>query len=498
MFFSKFPLRDIIINDEVKTFVDSFRYVDVTGKTEDLLAYDKIFLEDGERPDQLSTRLYGRPDFYWTFFIVNDNLKGGLKDWPLSDLQLEKEIEQEYTPYSVIQLPFPNTSETYVDYYGNTITNTDYLSPLPSFNRITNTLAGLNPTVNDFSELRVKISQYVGNTPTQTNPPSAEPVLYDHDRLQLVVKNADSGFGLFAGQQQILTFDTVYPHKFIIGGFTGDSSLLNGTYVSDIKGIEGAISNTPRSGLSTDSTFREYYNSESDTYLTYIDGQWTIHKLSDYNKYRATLNFGLIPLPDLTIRETGPDGNYRKSPASSITNVGTDTTGIGTIFNVAELNTQKPEFQKRAIEWLDTLFEFPAQAIGFLDTPKKIYENLIKNGTHEDIAADTVFSQYFLIQDDDNKGATSGVGTWGGINFNNTGGQNAVISKMGDAISHYVNSDGVEKSIYDYRKNGGEGFIPVTYQEALRNSNDEKKELLVLKPDVAEAFATEFERLIRQ
>ena len=66
---------------------------------------------DGERPDTVSYRLYQNPDYYWTFFILNNNLRGGLNTaWPLSSNQFDRMIEAEYDKYSAITLLPENES----------------------------------------------------------------------------------------------------------------------------------------------------------------------------------------------------------------------------------------------------------------------------------------------------------------------------------------------------------------------------------------------------
>lgn len=59
-------------------------------------AYLFYEVNDGSRPDQISMQLYKTPAYWWTFFIVNENLAEGLHAWPKSDLELEKYIEEKY------------------------------------------------------------------------------------------------------------------------------------------------------------------------------------------------------------------------------------------------------------------------------------------------------------------------------------------------------------------------------------------------------------------
>lgn len=104
-FFKQFPitqyntLGDGIIND----IVDMYRHVDVNEiLIDDASTYTFYEISDGERPDTVSSRLYGTPDYYWTFFVVNESLKAGLNSWPLEYNQFRECIESEYGKYSVM------------------------------------------------------------------------------------------------------------------------------------------------------------------------------------------------------------------------------------------------------------------------------------------------------------------------------------------------------------------------------------------------------------
>ena len=113
-FFKKFPTTEYDLNNDSKsiTITDIFRNVDVNEEALDgFLNYKLERIEDGERPDQLSFRLYESSDFYWTFFICNDFLKEGYNAWPKGLRQLEEFIEDTYRPYSVLVLDAATTRE---------------------------------------------------------------------------------------------------------------------------------------------------------------------------------------------------------------------------------------------------------------------------------------------------------------------------------------------------------------------------------------------------
>ena len=108
MFFNQFPKTVYSIqNDAIQnTITDYFRYVGVIDRlAQSTFAYSTIDILDSERPDTLSYRLYGTPDYYWTFFISNDFLKEGLSAWPKGDSEIKNHIANQYKNISAFRFP---------------------------------------------------------------------------------------------------------------------------------------------------------------------------------------------------------------------------------------------------------------------------------------------------------------------------------------------------------------------------------------------------------
>ena len=98
-YFSNFPLvqYDMFGDGQTTEAVDLFRIVKVKNSfKDDVTFYNYYDIQDGERPDVVSTRLYGTPDYHWTFFMVNDNLVNVFTDWPLSTADLERAVDKKY------------------------------------------------------------------------------------------------------------------------------------------------------------------------------------------------------------------------------------------------------------------------------------------------------------------------------------------------------------------------------------------------------------------
>jgi len=110
-FFTQFPRTtyDIRFDNRISEITNIFSNVDINEKSLDsFINYKLERIEDGERPDQMSQRLYNTSDYYWTFFIANDFLKKGINAWPKGFQQREDFINNEYKPYSVLVLDAEN------------------------------------------------------------------------------------------------------------------------------------------------------------------------------------------------------------------------------------------------------------------------------------------------------------------------------------------------------------------------------------------------------
>ena len=76
-------------------------YSDVLDQVKDSVSFLNVHtIQEGFRPDQVSIQLYGTSLYYWTFYLMNDNLRE--QGWPL--------IRNEFEEY--IKKAFPNTTLT--------------------------------------------------------------------------------------------------------------------------------------------------------------------------------------------------------------------------------------------------------------------------------------------------------------------------------------------------------------------------------------------------
>ena len=107
-FFRQFPKIQYDFQDNgIDTrIIDIFRFVKADDRyLDDLSTYAFYQIQNGDRPDIVSNLLYGTPDYYWTFFVINEQLKTGLSGWPMSTEQFEDYMTTEYDGIAIETYP---------------------------------------------------------------------------------------------------------------------------------------------------------------------------------------------------------------------------------------------------------------------------------------------------------------------------------------------------------------------------------------------------------
>lgn len=103
LFFKDFESIPYRFGDEEYNtiFQNITAYADLIDQVKDNLSfYETVHINEGFRPDQMSIRFYDTPLYYWTFFLMNDELRK--RGWPLDADDLDVKIKHEY----------PNTTVT--------------------------------------------------------------------------------------------------------------------------------------------------------------------------------------------------------------------------------------------------------------------------------------------------------------------------------------------------------------------------------------------------
>jgi len=98
-YFKNFPVIGYQFGDssEVAMFHKLSSYADLIDRVQDnITTYSYYEIQDFDRPDSLSYKLYGTTEYYWTFFLMNDNLRE--QGWPMTSQDLYEFSDVAY-PY---------------------------------------------------------------------------------------------------------------------------------------------------------------------------------------------------------------------------------------------------------------------------------------------------------------------------------------------------------------------------------------------------------------
>ena len=159
-FFKQFPKieYDLQETNQFSKRFDIFRHVDVsTAQSDEFTSYLYYQVKDGERPDIVSYKLYNTPDYYWTFFVINDFLQAGFNEWYKSSFDFNRGLEIEYGDHGALIF-------------------------LPNYTTKANAISGLDVTYSDLRFARA------GSSPQDT----AKIERFDPFMLQLITHEASS------------------------------------------------------------------------------------------------------------------------------------------------------------------------------------------------------------------------------------------------------------------------------------------------------------------
>jgi hypothetical protein len=108
-YFKFFPKTLYIFGDESTTsgsgnvvtevFTDISAYSEVVDQVRKNTAFHtKYYIQENERPDQTSLKLYGTTSYHWTFSYMNDHLRSS--GWPVNNKQLDRIVKRDF-PHTV-------------------------------------------------------------------------------------------------------------------------------------------------------------------------------------------------------------------------------------------------------------------------------------------------------------------------------------------------------------------------------------------------------------
>lgn len=103
-YFTEFPNVAYKFGNETTSTItpNLLAYADIIDDIKDNIDFYQNYVINDERPDQLSYKLYDDPSFYWTFFVMNDNLRR--QGWPLSRIEVENTAKKIFKNTTVTTL----------------------------------------------------------------------------------------------------------------------------------------------------------------------------------------------------------------------------------------------------------------------------------------------------------------------------------------------------------------------------------------------------------
>jgi hypothetical protein len=207
-FFKLFPTQQYDFNRDgvLQNVIDIYRSVRPEGyKVDNTTVYKLETVQNGERPDRMSERLYGTTDYYWTFFVINEFLHDGLGVWPMSQEDLQEYMAIEFEGYALNTktfVPLDRNTDNAITGYPNSLSGRFVLGET-----ITGSISGAQGTlVKKDLDMGQLVIQNVTNGTAGINP---------------ITGNNDSSIigGGFLGDPDQASNST----ELLIGGTTNDS-----------------------------------------------------------------------------------------------------------------------------------------------------------------------------------------------------------------------------------------------------------------------------------
>ena len=104
MYFKNFPTipYDATGTGEFKSVKNLLRRVGLRAKVKtNTMLYDAYDVKNGETPESLAHKLYGDSELHWVILLVN-NITDRFHDWPMSESQFIKFVNDKYTNVDTI------------------------------------------------------------------------------------------------------------------------------------------------------------------------------------------------------------------------------------------------------------------------------------------------------------------------------------------------------------------------------------------------------------
>jgi len=271
-YFKNFPQVDYHFGNAVNStkYQDLNVYIDLLDQIKDDVSFYQYYnILDGERPDQISQKLYGTSDLHWTLFLLNPDIR--LLGWPLSSNEVTKKVKADYpntTLYTRVDLSNKFLRDTVVTGQSSGATGTILRRHLdlgqivvegsPSF------VAGeyISATEND-----TYISGKIDSVVREWNAVHH----YENDSAEYVDVNPFSPYVDVSADKYQLYNNTT--GKYIFSTIYNDSALAQANVDSALTVRQTDVfSITDKSDISLTSLFGNIYSPSEDTFNVYYNG----------------------------------------------------------------------------------------------------------------------------------------------------------------------------------------------------------------------------------
>lgn len=233
-----------------------FRRFKIADSAFDYITYfNKYVILDGERPDQVSQKLYGTPKYDWLILLTN-NMISRYDNWPLSEYDLRKHVEDKYENpegihhYETIEVK--NSNGDVILKQGINVDSAFYNSPAYELDTTTPNLPqpslGVQATANVF----------ISNTPVSSITVTNAGIGYETEPI-VTISDTGNGFGATASSTlssdgyfkrfEITNAGSGYVYPPIVtlgGGLSGQSATATI--------VNGSVDNIVLDGIKFDTT----------------------------------------------------------------------------------------------------------------------------------------------------------------------------------------------------------------------------------------------------
>lgn len=486
-FFTNFPVINYNFGDEIlpSTMQNISVYVDLLDQVaDDASFYESYTIQDGERPDTLSYKLYGTTEFYWMFYLLNEKLRR--QGWPLTFQEIQSNIKI-YYPHKVIR-----TYDTFFDrmYLGDTVIQGAISNPTAIGKVVKKDFDNGQLFIQPVQEVRTITVTEGGSGYTTT--PTIEILDKDGEQLPTDIVNARASANVSNGSVTAInvTFGGI--------GFVNTPTVkISEPQIVDWESVAQTIENITATYTDTFKVVVSRFFPPKDLDRSKIlkiqkyrfrwGGRSFVLKLYTYEIDQ----FRTAPVPYTeTVYTTLLKETFDGAERGDISKKGAMSSDDADVIRdfAANPNSIDPDYKRRIIDGLKRP----------ILNNYTLYPDWLPNGSTGTIATATAnlssstFSTGSLI-------SVKNVSDW--RNFQASDQKSIQVESVNnqyDAIHHYENSS---KEHVDIDPNDSEIdtalYVPITYRQRLETQNDNLKIIKILKADVADQINTEFQKLLR-